>query len=147
MGLCVKCRLNVCTPCVPVQGEAANDNVGIVRIAHNRVLLRPQHYQYLAWRLAGIDVSSRGYLDWLADRLFFFEGTILDRDGSPLELGDTAIDDAFGDEPSARWVRSFRAAADKGLKQTPQRKLLPRLRLIDLGFQIADVGTARAYGR
>lgn len=147
MGLCIKCRQNVCNPCEPVTGAAANDNLGVVRIAHDRVLLDPEHYRYLAWRVAGIDIASRRYIDWLADRIFFFEGTILSSDGEPLEIGDTAIDDAFGRDASFRWARSFRAAAKMGLKQSPQRKLLPRLRLIDLGFQICDLQTRQASKR
>lgn len=153
MDLCIKCRQNVCTPCVPVQGEAANDNVGIIRLTPVCELLTVERYNAMAVQSAQLDVSSRMFPDFVADTIFGFGGVILGRLGQPWLPDDVAIDNAFrarkhwvtsdDDDPlnrnhDFRWIRSFFARAKKPLKQTPQTAMLPRLELIDLALRIHD---------
>jgi len=122
--------------------EASNDDFGIVRMPDDRQLLRAAHYQHLAKRLADLPVSSREVPNWIADTIWTFPGTILAADGTPFELEPEGVDAAFGEDGSFRWIRSFRAHADQPLKQSPQTRLLARLRLIDLAFRIADFDAA-----
>lgn len=154
MGLCIKCRRNVCTPCVPVQGEAANDNVGIIRLRPAHELLTVERYNAMAVQSSQLNVSSRKFPDFVADTIFEFEGTILNRRRQPWLPDDVAIDNAFrarkhwvksADEDPLnrnydfRWIRSFFARAKTPLKQTPQTAMLPRLELIDLALRIHEL--------
>lgn len=123
---------------LPGDIDAANDNVGVIRVLSKRQLLRRDLYSNLAKRVAALDMPSREIPNWMADTIYGFRGAILWPDGRPFTLGDEDIDNAFGNDGSFRWLRSFRARADNPLKQTPQEGLEDRLRLLDVVFQIVD---------
>jgi hypothetical protein len=62
-------------------------------------------------------------------------------DGRPFELPD--IDDAFGGDGSFRWLSDFIRFAEDPPHQLPQRRIIARLRLIDLYFRIKHPERAR----
>jgi hypothetical protein len=121
--------------------EVSNDDFGVIRMRDARQLLRRTHYQYLARRLAARPESSREIPNWIADQIWTFPGAILDADGKPFKPSAGAIDRAFGNDKSFRWIRAFIASADGPPKQIPQARLADRLGLIDLGFLIEDFYT------
>lgn len=154
MGLCIKCRQNVCTPCVPVQGEAANDNIGVIRHRLARQLLTVDLYNAMALKASLLGVSSRKFPDFVADAIFGYGGVILDRRGQPWLPNDVEIDNVFrarkhwvesnAEDPlnrnyDFRWIRSFFARAKRPLVQTPQTAMLPRLEMIDLALRINEL--------
>ena len=57
-------------------------------------------------------------------------------DVGDVDTGDETIDLAFGDDGSFRWLSDFLSFASEPPKQKPQRRVLTRLRLIDLAFRI-----------
>jgi len=140
---CVKCRLSVCNPCMPVAGQ----NVRTVAVASDAQLSRKSHVQRLAMAARALELPRRAIPDWIADQLFGFEGVIVWPDGKPFELSDTAIDETFNDDGSFRWLSDFLRFAEAEPRQRPQARVLNRLRLIDLAFRIAHPDRARLIGR
>jgi len=140
---CVKCRLSVCNPCMPVAGQ----NVRTVVVASDNQLSRKSHVQRLAMATRALELPRRAIPDWIADQVFGFEGVILWPDGTPFPVTDTAIDEAFNDDGSFRWLSDFLRFAEMEPRQRPQARVLTRLRLIDLAFRIAKPDQARLIGR
>jgi len=130
---CVKCRLSVCNPCVPVAGQS----VRTVVVASDAQLSRKSHVQRLAMATRALELPRRAIPDWIADQVYAFEGAILWPDGTPFSITDTAIDEAFNDDGSFRWLSDFLRFAEMEPRQRPQARVLGRLRLIDLAFRIA----------
>ena len=70
--------------------------------------------------------------------IYGFEGLIVLPGGAPFEISDTAIDDAFNNDGSFRWLSDFVSFAVREPKQRPQKRVLQRLRLIDLAVRISE---------
>lgn len=83
-----------------------------------------------------LDLSRRQVADWMADRIFAFEGNILNEDGSPFEVGDEAIDEAFNNDGSFRWLSDFLRATKERPRQRAQRRIHQRLKLIYIALCI-----------
>jgi len=140
---CVKCRLSVCNPCMPVAGQ----NVRTVVAASDGQLSRKSHVQRLAMATRALELPRRAIPDWIADQVFGFEGAIVWPDGRAFDLTDTSIDEAFNDDGSFRWLSDFLRFAESEPRQRPQVRVLARLRLIDLAFRIDKPKQARLIGR
>lgn len=113
-----------------------------VVMAADYQLQRTSYFQRLAIATAALGVSRREIPNILADAIYGFEGTIYWPDGRIYEPSDTAVDDAFGDD-DFRWLSDFIRFADQEPRQRPQRRVLMRLRLIDLYFRIKYPERAR----
>lgn len=115
-----------------------------VTVATDWQLRRIPHVQRLAVATLNVkqekDLSRRGIPDWIAHVTYNFlyedKGRILWPVGRVFEIGDETIDLAFGDDGSFRWLSDFLSFASQPPKQKPQRRVLTRLRLIDLAFRI-----------
>ncbi len=105
-------------------------------VLSHRQLLQRERYQNMARYIAALPISSRDVPNWLAEKIFWFEGQILWPDGQVFSIGDEDIDLAFNDDQSFRWIRSFRNRAETPLKQRPQERLATRLRLVALALEI-----------
>lgn len=145
MPYCIACRQNVCRPCqslyaVPLARRR-------VVVASDSQLLRKSPVHRLAMATRALELPRREIPNWIADQLFGFEGAIVWPDGRAFDLTDTAIDDAFNDDGSFRWLSDFLRFAEEPPKQRPQSRVLDRLRLIDLAFRIAKPERARLIGR
>lgn len=149
MPYCAQCNFDVERPCV-----AANDNEPgphPIRTASDEQLKRLSYFWRLAVATANLrkeeKISRRRFADWLAEEIFFYDGVILDADGAPFSLPDTLVDEAFGDDQSFRWLSDLARFAAKPPRQCPQERILPRLRLISLAFQIAHPEVAQHFCR
>lgn len=123
---------------------SANDNEprrGAVYCASDWELRRIAHFRRLAIATANLKplhgLSRRRIPDWLADTILDFQNPVLWPDGRLFARPDALIDDAFGPDGSFRWLSDFVRFAEREPKQRPQKNMLPRLRLLDLGFKIA----------
>lgn len=117
-----------------LSGSAAQTTTSVTLPA-DHAFLRRELYQELALKVSKLPISSREVPNWIADRIFFFEGEVRHVDGHAFVLGDEEIDSAFSD-PDFRWIRSFRKNANRLLNQQPQKRLIHRLRLIWLALEI-----------
>jgi len=124
----------------PAAASAPEPNRRIVA-ASDTALRRLSHFQRLAIATAALPVSRRQLPNLIADTLYNFNGKIVWPNGTPYVLPD--IDAAFGDDGSFRWVSDFIRFAEEPPRQHPQRRVIERLRLIDLYFRIAHPERAR----
>lgn len=149
MLLCVKCNRFVCRPCV--RGASEQDNRPKVYVATDDELSCLSYFRRLAIASAALknelELSRREIPDWMAGAIFHYEGRILWTHDGPFLVRDTAIDDAFNNDGSFRWLTDFLGFAERMPRQRPQYRVLTRLRLIDLAFRIARPDTARHFGR
>jgi hypothetical protein len=90
----------------------------------------------LATDMQKLNLSRRQIPDWMADRIYGFEGEILDEDGRPFELDDEAIDLAFNNDGSFRWLSDFFRVTKEPPRQRAQRRVVQRLKLIYLALCI-----------
>lgn len=134
MATCERCGRDVCKPCI---SKPINDNKRTVVVASDAELLRRSHFQRLATATRSLGMSRREIPNWIADTIYGFRGRIVWPDGKPFEVGDEDIDAAFNDDGSFRWLSGFMYFDEIDPKQCPQRRILARLRLIDLAFRIS----------
>lgn len=149
MPLCVKCNKEVCNPCVrPPFGES---NYRTIVVASDAELRRRAYFRRMAMAtralMEELELSRRTFPDWLADVIYLYEGPVVLRGGNAFRVTDSAIDDAFGDDGSFRWLSDFVRFADTPPRQAPQWRVIERLRLIDLAFKIARPDVAQHFGR
>ena len=145
MPLCIKCFRRVLVPCIsrgaPISARAE------VMVAGDQELVKVSHFRRLAIATAALELSRREIPNWMADVIFGFEGSVLWPNGTLFPLHDTVIDEAFNNEGSFRWLSDFMRFADCPPRQAPQRRVLARLRLIDLAFRIDKPDIAQHFGR
>lgn len=139
---CAKCNRLVCSPCV-LERKTPN----IVMYAHQYQILSKPYFRRLAIATASLGLSRREIPNWMADVIFSYEGLMLDPFSRPVEVRDTAIDDAFNDDGSFRWLSDFMRFAHAPIKQRPQLRVLERLVLLDLAFKIEKPEIAKHFGR
>ncbi|MEM7777758.1 MAG: hypothetical protein AAF732_19380 [Pseudomonadota bacterium] len=108
-----------------------------VIVAGDADLCRKSHFQRLAIATRALEYTRREIPNVMADVIFGFDGKILRPDGRSFAIADDAIDLAFNDDGSFRWLSDFLRFAVEPPKQRPQERLIERLRLIDLAFRIA----------
>lgn len=135
MTYCQRCGRDVCKPCA---FKPVNDNKRTVIVASDAELLRRSHFQRLATATRALGISRREIPNWIADTIYGFRGRITWPDGKPFEVDDEDIDAAFNDDGSFRWLSGFMYFDSTDPKQNPQRRILNRLRLIDLAFRISS---------
>jgi hypothetical protein len=81
---------------------------------------------------------TRGEIpNWIADRICGFEGEIVWPNDQPFTYADTFVDDACNNDCSFRWISYLVKFADVPPRQRPQRRVISRLRLIDLALRVA----------
>jgi hypothetical protein len=90
----------------------------------------------LATDMQKLNLSRRQIPDWMADRIYGFEGEILDENDQPFELDDEAIDLAFNNDGSFRWLSDFFRVTKEPPRQRAQRRIHERLKLIYLALCI-----------
>lgn len=115
-------------------------------MADDNRLRRKPHVSRLAIAAVAEGFSRREWPDAIADAIYGFEGTIYYADGRKFEPTDTEVDDTFND-PDFRWISDFLAFADMPPRQRPQLRIVARLRLIHLYFQIKHLERARLIAK
>lgn len=120
---------------------SANDPRRKIVVASDTQLRRRSHFQRLAIATAALDVSRRKLIDDISDEIYGFRGTFVWPNGEAFAIPD--IDDAFNNDGSFRWLSDFIKFAEEEPRQHPQRRIIERLRLIDLYFRIKHPERAR----
>lgn len=142
--VCNECGRWVYLPCV-----AANDNNPdeFVVVACDTLLRNPVHFHRMAIATANLDKPRREIPNWMADTIYGYEGSIMSLDGDHFILEDDAIDAAFNDDWTFRWLSDYIDFAAQPPGRRPQHRILMRLRLLDLAFQIDKPNIARHFRR
>jgi hypothetical protein len=90
----------------------------------------------LAVRIAELNLSRVKSTDWLACKIFFFEGTIFDWNGRPLYVDPEIVDRAYGQDESGTWNSEVKVFATRPPLRRPSHRLLLRLALWDGAMKI-----------
>lgn len=112
----------------------------VVRVASDAQLLN-RHYRRRLWIAArNLYISRRRWLDELANAIYNFDGVIVNVNGTEWEIPD--IDDIFG---NPRWISSYL----EEMNGVPRRetRMIERLRIMDLFFQIEHPSIYRHFGQ
>lgn len=134
---CTICKRRVELPCNP-----ANDNKSkeVVVVACDEQLKRKSHYQRLGIAYSNLPFSRRAVPDFVNDTICDFlnsDRKIRWADGRSFVYRDEAIETAFRNELNFRWISDLiRTVTNGGPKQSPQDRVLERMRLLDLALRI-----------
>lgn len=149
MPHCFQCNSNVQFPCAGA--DLPGLKRGAIVMASNTQLGKVSYFRRLAMatrsQMERAGMSRRQFPDWLADVIYGYDGPILWSNGSHFYATDTLIDDAFNNDGSFRWLSDFVTFAEREPRQSPQVRVLTRLRVISLAFQIDQPNIARHFCR
>lgn len=99
-------------------------------------LLSLDFIEGLAVRITELYLSRVKTTDWLASKIFFFEGTIFDWNGKPLYLDSAIVDRAYGRDIACSWNSEVKAFATRPPVRRPRHSLLLRLAIWDAAMKI-----------
>lgn len=114
-------------------------------------VLTKSYFHNLARAVAGLrnangsTMPRRAVPDWMADQLFNERIRFVRQDGTPFEITDTAIDEAFNDDGTFRWLSYLVAFAETPPRQAPQARIAERLILLSLAFWVAQPDVAEKF--
>jgi hypothetical protein len=101
-------------------------------IPPDHVLLSASFLKRIAALLSSLDIPRRSIPDWIADTLYEYGGSVAHASGAVFDRRSVDVDEAFGNEGSFRWISDFVRLKDQSYKQSPQKRILARVRLIVL---------------
>jgi hypothetical protein len=134
----------VCSHC----GQLVPGDRQTVFIARDTDLANRHYLKDLRDAVYGEGIPRRLWRDAVADAVRDFEGTILRPDGTPWPVPE--IDDVFPDDDDQKWISGFARPKTAALSghETPrvQRRVLDRIRLLDLYFRIRHPELAAGFG-
>lgn len=122
----------------------------IIKVASREVLTSRDAILGVAVFLNTLPTARRPTLDWLADVIFGFAeagGIILAGEGYEIEIYDTIIDDAHGDDGSAKWVSDMRKRVDTSPRRRPRQSMWVRLALYDAAARITTGRSIIDFGK
>jgi hypothetical protein len=99
-------------------------------------LLSLDFLERLAVRIADLNLSRVKTTDWLASKIFFFDGTIYDWNGRPLYLDTQIVDRAYGRDIACSWNSAVKVFAHRRPIRRPAHRSLLRLGLWDAAMKI-----------
>lgn len=99
-------------------------------------LLSLDFIEGLAVRITELNLSRVKSTDWLADKIYSFEGTMYGWDGRILYIDDDIVDRSYGKDASGTWNGEVKAFAVHPPKRRPRHSMLLRLALWDAGMKI-----------
>jgi len=99
-------------------------------------LLSLDFIEAVAERVVALNLSRIKSTDWLAAKIYGFEGTIFDWNGVPLCIEGDIVEDAYGDDVACSWNSEVKRFAVKPPVRRPRRSLLLRLGLWDAAMKI-----------
>ncbi|MBB4858170.1 hypothetical protein HNO88_001489 [Novosphingobium chloroacetimidivorans] len=107
-----------------------------IHIESRERLLSLDFLEGLAIRIADLNLSRVKTTDWLASKIFFFDGTIYDWNGRPLYLDSDIVDRAYGRDIACSWNSEVKMFAARPPIRRPSHRLLLRLALWDSAMKI-----------
>jgi hypothetical protein len=102
------------------------------------VIASIEFLQRLAQFYASLDRSRRTIPDWIADQLSIYTGAIHTRRSIEFVPEDGAVDAAFNDDDSFRWLSDFLKYASTTPRQRAQARIIDRLRIMTIAPAIGE---------
>jgi hypothetical protein len=100
-------------------------------LADNDTLLSKENAVRLASFIAASRKSRRSIPDWIAQNIYQDGVRIFCSSGAELDFDCNAIDSAFNEDGSFRWISDFVKFASKAPRQKLQDRVLERIRLLE----------------
>lgn len=108
----------------------------IVQVYRREQLLSLDFLEGLAVRIQGLGLSRVRTTDWLADRIYSFDGVILDWDGRRLYVDPDIVDRSYGQDEACSWNSEVKNFASRPPQRRPRHSMLLRLALWDAAMKI-----------
>jgi hypothetical protein len=99
-------------------------------------LLSLDFIEGLAVRITELNLSRVKSTDWLADKIYTFEGTIYGWDGRRLYIDSNIVDRSYGKDVSGTWNGEVKIFATQPPLRRPRHSMLLRLALWDAAFKM-----------
>jgi hypothetical protein len=138
MKTCKKCWKKSFCSIIPANDRQTN-TVKHVSIPE---MTRPSFRPRLAIATVNLNIPRREIPNWMADSIYGFSGRVLTCCGTPFYISDAMIDDSFNGDGSFRWISDFIKMGNLQPIRSPQKRVLLRLRLLDLSFRIVHPNIA-----
>lgn len=110
------------------------DNV--IMVLPRERLLSLDFIEGLAHRITELNLSRIKTTDWLADKIYSFEGVILDWDGRRLRLDPDIVDRSYGHDVACTWNSEVKTFASRPAQRRPRHSMLLRLALWDAAMKM-----------
>ncbi len=110
------------------------DNV-ITTLPRER-LLSLDFIEGLARQIVELNLSRVKSTDWLADKIYGFEGTIYGWDGRQLYIDPDIVDRSYGQDEACTWNSEVKVFASRPPQRRPRHSMLLRLALWDAAMKI-----------
>ena len=99
-------------------------------------LLSLDFIEGLAKRIVELHLSRVKTTDWLADKIYGFEGTIYGWDGRQLYIDPDIVDRSYGLDEACTWNSELKKFANHSPQRRPRHSILLRLALWDAAMKI-----------
>lgn len=116
-----------------------------IRVASDADLRSPRYLADLKTAVAGLGLPRRVWRDAIADAVRDHDGMILTPVGGVYAIPE--IDEHFPDDPDQRWMSAFASTGRDRHAGRLQRRVLERVRLVDLFFRLRHPALAATFGR
>lgn len=107
-----------------------------IHIEPRERLLSLDFIEALAKRIVELNLSRVKSTDWLADKIYGFEGTIYGWDGRRLYIDPSIVDRSYGKDEACTWNDKVQAFASSPPKRRPRHSMLLRLALWDAAMKM-----------
>ena len=108
----------------------------IVRVETRERLLSLDFLEGLALQIQALGLSRVRTTDWLADKIYGFDGVILDWDGRRLYIDPDIVDRSYGQDITCSWNSEVKTFASRPPQRRPRHSMLLRLALWDAAMKI-----------
>lgn len=108
----------------------------IIRVESRERLLSLDFLEGLAMQIQALGLSRVRTTDWLADKIYSFEGVILDWDAKRLYIDPDIVDRSYGQDESCTWNSEVKTFASRPPQRRPRHSMLLRLALWDAAMKI-----------
>lgn len=108
----------------------------VITVLPRERLLSLDFIEGLAQRISGLNLSRIKTTDWLADKIYSYEGVILDWDGRRLHLDPDIVDRSYGLDEACTWNSEVKVFAVRPPQRRPRHSMLLRLALWDAAMKM-----------
>lgn len=108
----------------------------VIEVLPRERLLSLDFLEGLATQIQALNLSRVKTTDWLADKIYSFDGIILDWDGKQLYIDADIVDRSYGQDMACTWNSEVKVFARRPPQRRPRHSMLLRLALWDAAMKM-----------
>ncbi|MEO6216670.1 MAG: hypothetical protein ABIO86_11610 [Sphingomonas sp.] len=108
----------------------------VIEVLPRERLLSLDFLEGLAKQVQALGLSRVKTTDWLADKIYNYDGVILDWDGRRLYVDHDIVDRSYGQDEACTWNSEVKAFASRPPQRRPRHSMLLRLALWDAAMKM-----------